>query len=87
MEKCQSSLTRVTASRRYNAALEAPLVHLWFPPPYFNSAAEGWRLDKEIIDSALGCNSVSWAPFDPAAEAPQKCLVTGSCDNTVKIHR
>jgi protein transport protein SEC13 len=35
-------------------------------------------------DSALGCNSVSWAPFR-AASAHVRRLVTGSCDKTVKV--
>jgi len=49
--------------------------------------ANGWEVYAEIKDGALGCNSVCWAPFDPAQNPPVKQLVTGSCDNTVKLHR
>lgn len=49
-------------------------------------APEGWKMESEFADGALGCNSVSWAPFDPTEENPTKTLVTGSCDNFVKIH-
>ncbi|RHY27735.1 hypothetical protein DYB32_006566 [Aphanomyces invadans] len=35
-------------------------------------------------DSTLGCNAVSWAPFHSAGRQGKR-VVTGSCDNSVKV--
>lgn len=45
---------------------------------------------RQFVDTNLGCNAVSWAPSSgPGAKTPEgkgiKRLVTGSCDNNVKI--
>jgi len=45
---------------------------------------EGWK-STEFRDSSLGCNSVSWAPYNSDGQA--KRLVTASCDYSVKIWR
>lgn len=43
-----------------------------------------------ILNDALGCNSVSWAPFNALGSILEggrsmKRLVTGACDNTVRV--
>lgn len=49
-----------------------------------------WRTTF-IQDSKLGCNSVSWAPFNSLGsregEKVYMRLVTGSCDNRVRFWR
>ncbi len=50
---------------------------------------------KHFPNDALGCNSVSWGPYnaigslseDPSSPSPIRRLVTGSCDNTVRVWR
>ena len=60
------------------------------------TADDTWDV-KHITDSPLGCNSLSWAPFghhgsaaagagpDGAPTPIAKRLVTGSCDNMLRI--
>jgi hypothetical protein len=44
-----------------------------------------------IVNDSLGCNSVSWAPYHPITSHTGEStgliyrLVTGSCDNIVRI--
>ncbi|KAG1689700.1 hypothetical protein DVH05_002057 [Phytophthora capsici] len=49
---------------------------------------EGWSV-SHFKDSALGCNAVSWAPFNSVGSqgptGPIRRVVTGSCDKTIKI--
>ncbi|KAF4525558.1 hypothetical protein B566_EDAN015115 [Ephemera danica] len=62
-----------------------------------NTSPGIWDNRKIVNAHTIGCNSVSWAPatipnsvFDPAAAAgskPVKRLVSGGCDNLVKIWR
>ncbi|DAZ93178.1 TPA: hypothetical protein N0F65_003061 [Lagenidium giganteum] len=51
-------------------------------------STEGWTM-THFKDSALGCNSVSWAPFNSLGSkgetGPVRRLVTGSCDKTIKL--
>lgn len=51
-------------------------------------AAEGWSV-SHFKDSALGCNAVSWAPFNSVGSqgpaGPIRRVVTASCDKTIKI--
>ncbi len=47
---------------------------------------------KFFQNDSLGCNSVSWAPFSVASSTKEngdvvRRLVTGSCDNAVRIWR
>lgn len=52
--------------------------------------ADGW-VTSHFQDSTLGCNAVSWAPYNSlgshSEKGPMKRLVTASCDNTVKLWR
>lgn len=52
--------------------------------------ADGW-VTSHFQDSTLGCNAVSWAPYNSLGsqsdKGPVKRLVTASCDNTVKLWR
>ncbi|ETW07804.1 hypothetical protein H310_02232 [Aphanomyces invadans] len=48
-----------------------------------HTAAEGWT-SSFFQDSTLGCNAVSWAPFHSAGRQGKR-VVTGSCDNSVKV--
>lgn len=50
------------------------------------------RICSFIQNDTLGCNAVSWAPFSALGSLLEdgrsiKRLVTGSCDNTVRIWR
>ncbi|ETI55052.1 hypothetical protein, variant [Phytophthora nicotianae CJ01A1] len=49
---------------------------------------EGWSV-SHFKDSALGCNAVSWAPFNSVGSqgpsGPIRRVVTASCDKTIKI--
>lgn len=56
---------------------------------------DSWTQTSFVNDS-MGCNAVSWAPFTALGSAssdasssasPVLRLVTGSCDNTVRIWR
>lgn len=55
--------------------------------------ARTWRCCHRQAASALGCNSVSWAPVGaiggrgPGEEADALRIASGSCDNLVKIWR
>jgi len=45
---------------------------------------------KYFQNDTLGCNSVSWAPFNSTTDegsGPVRRLVTGSCDNIVRVWR
>lgn len=47
---------------------------------------------KFFQNDSLGCNSVSWAPFSTSSSITEdnsivRRLVTGSCDNTVRVWR
>jgi len=49
-------------------------------------------LCKHFQNDSLGCNAVSWAPYSPTASHNEtgaliRRLVTGSCDNIVRIWR
>jgi protein transport protein SEC13 len=50
--------------------------------------ADGWTT-THFKDSTLGCNAVSWAPYNSLGsqteEGNLERLVTASCDNTVKL--
>ena len=61
---------------------------------YSNNFSILYTLFRHVSDfknDALGCNSVSWAPFSALGSSgveestPTRRLVTGSCDNTVRI--
>ena len=50
---------------------------------------QNWKVSHFQVDQ-LGCNSVSWAPFSALGSSsddatPVRRLVTGSCDNLVRI--
>ncbi|CAH0477522.1 unnamed protein product [Peronospora belbahrii] len=49
---------------------------------------EGWSV-SHFKDSALGCNAVSWAPYNSVGSqspaGPIRRVVTASCDKTIKI--
>ncbi|XP_067012753.1 protein SEC13 homolog [Anabrus simplex] len=62
----------------------------------YNSSDGSWEAKKYPNAHTIGCNAVSWCPasapnsaFDPLAASrqtqPVKRLVTGGCDNLVKI--
>lgn len=53
-----------------------------------HSANNEWTCDRHAA-SALGCNSISWAPVDTTRgeDVPLIRLATGSCDNLVKVWR
>ena len=45
---------------------------------------------QHFVNDSLGCNSVSWAPFNAIGSqlgenGTARRVVTGSCDNTVRI--
>lgn len=50
-------------------------------------------MTSSFVNDALGCNSVTWAPYTavgnlPSAnDKPSLRLATGSCDNTVRVWR
>lgn len=46
--------------------------------------AEGWIINH-FQDSTLGCNAVSWAPYNALGSQSGKRVVTASCDKTIKI--
>lgn len=56
-----------------------------------------WKTDGEFVAHQIGCNAVSWAPSavpgtlvsvtGGAVQTARKRLVTGGCDNLVKIWR
>ena len=53
---------------------------------------KNYRTCSAIQNDSLGCNSVSWAPFSALGSLLEngrsiKRLVTGSCDNMVRIWR
>ena len=59
------------------------------PPPPQHQEDDTWT-SSAFTDSTLGCNSVSWAPFQAprdGAAAPVLRLSTGSCDNRVRVWR
>ncbi|CAI5740272.1 unnamed protein product [Peronospora destructor] len=49
---------------------------------------EGWSV-SHFKDSALGCNAVSWAPYNSVGSqspaGPIRRVVTASCDKSIKI--
>ncbi|RLN26740.1 hypothetical protein BBJ28_00006790 [Nothophytophthora sp. Chile5] len=60
----------------------------WAPHEYGLSLACA-SADGTVSDSALGCNAVSWAPFNSVGSqgpsGPIRRVVTASCDKTIKI--
>jgi protein transport protein SEC13 len=51
-----------------------------------------FRSAKFFQNDSLGCNSVSWAPFNTSTSLKEngdmvRRLVTGSCDNAVRVWR
>jgi hypothetical protein len=58
-------------------------------------ADQGWaspqiegNSEQKYKVNSMGVNSVSWAPFDSLGSQPNVArLVTGSCDNKVKMFR
>ena len=59
----------------------------------YSEEQRNWHV-SDFKNDALGCNSVSWAPYsalgsssDDGSAAPVRRLVTGSCDNLVRIWR
>ena len=52
-----------------------------------------FRVTSSFVNDSLGCNSVSWAPYTAVGNlrggSDKPCLrvVTGSCDNTVRVWR
>lgn len=53
-----------------------------------NSSTNEWDVKKIQNAHSIGCNSVSWAPVFPSSSqsyTPQKRIVSGGCDNLVKI--
>ena len=48
---------------------------------------------KFFQNDSLGCNSVSWSPYNPSSSHSEdgssmvRRLVTGSCDNLIRIWR
>ena len=49
-----------------------------------------YRISSYFQNDQLGCNTVSWAPYSALGSimddgSPVRRLVTGSCDNTVRI--
>ena len=42
-----------------------------------------WDSEKITSGHTIGCNAVSWAPFNPSGV---KRFVSGGCDNLVKVH-
>lgn len=50
----------------------------------YNSALNQWESDKISNAHTIGCNAVSWAPFNNSGV---KRFVSGGCDNLVKVWR
>lgn len=52
-----------------------------------------FRVTNSFVNDALGCNSVTWAPYTAVGnlpngnDKPSLRLATGSCDNTVRVWR
>jgi len=49
-----------------------------------NQSTNQWEMDKISNAHTIGCNAVSWAPFNPTGV---KRFVSGGCDNVVKVWR
>jgi len=50
----------------------------------YNSSTNQWDNEKIFNAHTIGCNAVSWAPFNPSGV---KRFVSGGCDNLVKVWR
>ena len=54
------------------------------------SSMNGFRMSSSFQNDSLGCNSISWAPYSALGSIMEdgssvRRLVTGSCDNSVRI--
>ena len=61
----------------------------------YDDAGQSWNSEKVANAHTIGCNAVSWAPYMYQRQAedgsliggPVKRLVSGGCDNLVKVWR